>query len=225
MGTNIYPIPLGVDHCYLIQDKGIIMVDGGAPKKVKEFTKTIEKIGITTRDIQLIILTHGHWDHIGSAKEIKELTGAKIALHHLEKEWLEKSLKPMPPGVTTWGRILSKIMTMFLPFISIPGTNVEIVIGNEGLSLEEYGIPGKVIYTPGHSCGSVSVLLETGEAFVGAMAMNMFPLRFSPGLPIFAEDLLKLKESWESLLDQGAKMIYPSHGEPFPADIIRRAIS
>ena len=67
MGTNIYPIPLGVDHCYLIQDKGIIMVDGGAPKKVKEFTKTIEKIGITTRDIQLIILTHGHWDHIGSA--------------------------------------------------------------------------------------------------------------------------------------------------------------
>jgi glyoxylase-like metal-dependent hydrolase (beta-lactamase superfamily II) len=201
------------------------MVDGGAPKKVKEFTKTIEKIGITTRDIQLIILTHGHWDHIGSAKEIKELTGAKIALHHLEKEWLEKSLKPMPPGVTTWGRILSKIMTMFLPFISIPGTNVEIVIGNEGLSLEEYGIPGKVIYTPGHSCGSVSVLLETGEAFVGDMAMNMFPLRFSPGLPIFAEDLLKLKESWESLLDQGAKMIYPSHGEPFPADIIRRAIS
>jgi glyoxylase-like metal-dependent hydrolase (beta-lactamase superfamily II) len=146
-------------------------------------------------------------------------------LHHLEKEWLEKSLKPMPPGVTTWGRILGKIMVMFLPFISIPGTNVDIVIGNEGISLEEYGIPGKVIYTPGHSSGSVSVLLETGEAFVGDMAMNMFPLCFNPGLPIFAEDLVRLKESWKSLLGQGAKMIYPSHGEPFPADIIRKAIS
>lgn len=225
MSTNIYPIPLGVDHCYLIRDKRTIMVDGGAPKKVKEFTKAIEKIGIKTHDIQLIILTHAHWDHIGSAKEIKELTSAKIALHHFEKEWLEKSLKPMPPGVTIWGRILGKIMTMFLPFVSIPRTNVDIVIGNEGLSLEEYGIPGKVIYTPGHSSGSVSVLLETGEAFVGDMAMNMFPLRFSPGLPIFAEDLVKLKGSWKSLLDQGAKMIYPSHGEPFPADIIQRAIS
>jgi glyoxylase-like metal-dependent hydrolase (beta-lactamase superfamily II) len=143
----------------------------------------------------------------------------------MEKEWLEKSLKPMPPGVTTWGRILGKLITMFLPFISIPGTNVDIVIGNEGLSLEEYGIPGKVIYTPGHSFGSVTVLLETGEAFVGDMAVNMFPLRLSPGLPIFAEDLSRLKESWKSLLDQGVQMIYPSHGKPFSADIIRSTIS
>ena len=225
MGVTIYPIPLGFDHCYLIQDKGTIMVDGGAPKKAKEFTKAIEKIGINTLDIKLIILTHGHWDHIGSTKEIKKLTGAKIALHHLEKEWLEKSLKPMPPGVTTWGNILSKIITVLLPLISIPGTNVDVVIGNEGISLGEYGIPGKVIYTPGHSSGSVSILLKTGEAFVGDMAMNKFPLRFSPGLPIFAEDPVKLNESWKSLLDQGAKIIYPAHGKPFSAEIIRAALS
>ncbi len=225
MSTHIYPIPLGFDHCYLIQDKGTIMVDGGAPKKAKEFTKAIEKIGINTHDIKLIILTHGHWDHIGSAKEIKKLTGAKIALHHLEKEWLEKSLKPMPPRVTTWGNILSKIITVLLPLISIPGTNVDVVIGNEGISLDEYGIPGKVIYTPGHSSGSVSILLKTGEAFVGDMAMNKFPLRFSPGLPIFAEDPVKLNESWKSLLDLGAKVIYPAHGKPFSAEIIRAALS
>ncbi len=225
MSTHIYPIPLGFDHCYLIQDKGTIMVDGGAPKKAKEFTKAIEKIGINIHDIKLIILTHGHWDHIGSAKEIKKLTGAKIALHHLEKEWLEKSLKPMPPGVTIWGHTLGKIITLLLPLISIPGTNVEVVIGDEGISLDEYGIPGKVIYTPGHSSGSVSILLKTGEAFVGDMAMNKFPLRFSPGLPIFAEDPVKLNESWKSLLDQGAKMIYPAHGKPFSAGIIRAALS
>jgi len=225
MSTHIYSIPLGFDHCYLIQDKGTIMVDGGAPKKAKEFTKAVEKIGINTRDIKLIILTHAHWDHIGSVKEIKELTGAKIALHHLEKEWLEKSLKRTPPGVTTWGRTLGKIMTVLSPLISIPGTNVDVAIGNEGLLLDGYGIPGKAIHTPGHSPGSVSILLETGEAFVGDMAMNEFPLRFSPGLPIFAEDPVKLNESWKLLLDQRVKMIYPSHGKPFPADVIRKAIS
>jgi len=225
MSARVYSIPLGFDHCYLIQDKGTIMVDGGAPKKAKEFTKAIEKIGINPHDIKLIILTHGHWDHIGSVKEIKEVTGAKIALHHLEKEWLEKSLKPMPPGVTTWGHTLGKIITVLLPFISVTETNVDVVIGNEGLALDEYGIPGKVIHTPGHSSGSVSILLETGEAFVGDMAMNKFPLCFNPGLPIFAEDPVRLKESWKLLLNQGAKIIYPSHGEPFPADIIRKAIS
>ncbi len=201
------------------------MVDGGAPNQTKKFTQAVQKIGINIHDIRLIILTHGHWDHIGSAKEIKKLTGAKIALHHLEKEWLEKSLKPMPPGVTAWGNVLGKIITMLLPLIRIPAADVDVVIGNEGLLLDKFGIPGKVIHTPGHSSGSVSILLESGEAFVGDMAMSGFPLRFSPGLPIFAEDPVKLNESWKFLLAQGAKTIYPSHGKPFSADIIRKVTS
>lgn len=224
MGINIYPIPLGFDSCYIIQDKGVIMIDSGAPKKVKDFIKGIERVSIKPEEVQLIVITHGHWDHIGSAKEIKEITGAKIAMHQREKDWLEKSSKPMPPGVTLWGRIFSTIMKMFLPLVHIPSTDVDLALGEEDLSLAEYGIPGKVIYTPGHSSGSVSVLLETGDVFVGDLAMNKFPLRLSPGLPIFAEDLQKVKESWKLLLDQGIKTIYPAHGEPFSADTIRKAL-
>ncbi len=225
MNTNIYPIQLGFDCCYLIQAEGIILIDGGAPGKVKDFEKKLEKISINPEDIQLIVITHGHWDHIASAKDIKELTGAKIAMHQNEKDWLEKSLKPLPPGVTTWGRIFGGILNLFMPLIHIPASNVDIVLGDEGLDLKEFGIPGRVIYTPGHSSGSVSVLLETGEVFVGDLAMNKFPLRLSPGLPIFAEDFLKVKDSWKLLLDQGAKTIYPAHGKPFSADIIRKALS
>ena len=55
--------------------------------------------------------------------------------------------------------------------------------------------------------------------------MNKFPLRLSAGLPIFAEDWQKIEESWKLLLDQGAKTIYPAHGKPFSADIIRDALS
>ena len=225
MSVNIYPIPLGFDHCYVIQDEGTIMIDGGAPNKGKEFAKAMEKISIKPTDIRLIIITHGHWDHIGSAKEVKELTGAKIAIHKLEKEWLEQSLKPLPPGVTLWGHIFKNIMAMFMPLIQIQATDVDLVIGDQGFSLTEYGIPGEVIYTPGHSPGSVSVLLETGDAFVGDMAMNKFPLRIFPGLPIFAEDIAQVRESWNILLNAGAKTIYPSHGEPFSADIIKKTLS
>ncbi len=225
MEINIFPIPLGFDCCYIIKDQGVIMIDGGAPKKSKYFIKGIKKLAIKPEDINLIVITHGHWDHIGSVKAIKDITGAKIAMHYNEKDWLEKSLKPMPPGVTPWGRIFYTIMKLFAPLINIPATEVDIVLGDEGLSLAEYGISGKVVYTPGHSSGSVSVLLETGDVFVGDLAMNKFPLRFSPGLPILAEDFHQVKKSWKLLLDQGTKTIYPAHGKPFPADVIRKVLA
>jgi len=225
MTINIYPIPLGADHGYIVQGKGVIMIDGGVPKKAKAFTKGIDKIPIKPTDIKLLILTHGHWDHIGSARDIKEITGAKIAMHKREKDWLEKSLKPLPPGVTLWGKIFAKIMAMFMPFVHIPATKVDIILGDEEFPLNEFGIAGKVIFTPGHSPGSVSILLDTGEAFVGDLAMNAFPMRLSPGLPIFAEDLHKVRDSWKLLLDMGAKKIYPAHGKSFSADIIRDALN
>jgi hydroxyacylglutathione hydrolase len=222
MGAIIHTIPLGIDNVYVVKDKGVVIIDSGAPKKGKAFLKALNKVGIKPDEIQLIILTHGHWDHVGSAAEIKDLTGAKVVMHKNEKHWLEKSLKPMPPGITTWGKISTKLFTWtIVPFVHVKPTEIDIVLEDKEFSLEEYGIAGKVVYTPGHSSGSVSILLETGEAFVGDMAMNKIPLRFSPGMPIYAEDKAELIESWQNLLNKGVKTVYPAHGEPFPVDIIR----
>ena len=221
MAVNIYPIPLGVTQCYVIQDKSAVMIDAGAPKKSTQFLKTIEHHGISPNDIKLIIPTHGHWDHIGSAKDIKQITGARIAMHHQEKEWLEKAQKHIPPAVTPWGHIIAKTLGGLLPLIHFPAAKVDIIIEDEGFSLTEFGIPGKIIYTPGHSPGSVSVLLETGDAFVGDLAMSSFPLHLSPGLPIFADDIKEVKNSLRLLLDKGATTIYPAHGKSFSAELIR----
>ena len=48
--------------------------------------------------------------------------------------------------------------------------------------------------------------------------------KLTKGLPVWAEDLELVKKSWRLLLDQGAKIVYPGHGKPFPADIIRRSL-
>ena len=224
MDISIYPIPLGFDHCYVIEGQGMIMIDSGVPKKANSFLKATARVSIQPEDVQLIVITHGHFDHIGSAKDIKEITGAKIVMHQKDKGCLEKSVILLPPGVTVWGRILIRMMTMLMPLVNVPKTEVDVVLKDGELSLDEFGIPGKVIHTPGHTAGSISVLLETGEAFVGDLAMNKLPLRMSPGLPILAEDLQRVKESWKMLLDQGAERIYPGHGKPFSAEYIRKAL-
>jgi len=69
------------------------------------------------------------------------------------------------------------------------------------------------------------VLLDTGEAFVGDLAMNRLPLRLSPGLPIFADDAAAVISSWKTLIAHGASTVFPAHGMPFPASVIEEAIS
>ncbi len=224
MKAEIFPFSLGFNDCYVIHEQGVIMIDAGPTKRKMDFIKVLKKIQMNPEDIKLIVITDGHPDHIGSARDIKDLTKAKIAMHRLAKdcleagEWKEMHL----PG----GWIGQKVFGRFVTWSSgeIPSTKVELVVEDDGLSLKEYGISGRIIYTPGHTMGSVSVLLDSGEAFVGDLAMNKLPFRFGPGLPTVAEDKEKVKESWRELLKLGVTTVYPAHGKSFPAEIIKKAL-
>ncbi len=227
MTVAIHQIPLGITNCYLIRDKGTVLVDGGPPKNIRTFLKTLSSLAIEPREISLILLTHCHWDHIGSAAEIKTLTGAKLAIHRNGRDFMEKEgLKMVPPPATyLWGRLV-RAATVRLPtaIAAYPRTTVDLVLGDDKFSLSDYGIDGSVIYTPGHSSDSVSLLLDTGEAFVGDLAMNGLPMRIGAGIPIFADDAGAVRESWRMLIDMGAKVFYPAHGKPFAADRLKGVV-
>ena len=225
MSVTIHPISLGVDNCYLLAGGKCVFIDGGAPKQSRAFLNGMAALGIAPSKIALVILTHTHWDHIGSAHALIELTGALLAVHRSERAIVERGLKSMPPGVTPWGAVLGVILRAYVPFIAIPPTRVDIEIGDEGLSLAPYGVSGSVVHTPGHSPGSVSIVLDSGEAFVGDMAMNGFPLTRGPGLPVFAEDLGMVQESWRKLLKLGVTTVFPAHGRPFPVSAIERRLT
>lgn len=226
MGVQIDSIALGVGNVYVIRDKSTILVDAGDTQKTQAFVKGLEKISLDPKEIELVVVTHGHFDHIGTAADIKKLTGAKIAMHEMEKESLEKGLVPLPPGLNLWGTVMVGYMkTFMLPFRTIIPTNVDIILDNKEFSLAEYGVPGKVVHTPGHSVGSVSVLLDTGDAFVGDLAMNEFPLRIGAGFPVFGDSIKEIKDSWSRLLEMGAKMVHPAHGDAFPVSVIEEALA
>jgi len=208
----------------LIKEEGAILVDGGLPNKGKKFLKELKDLSIEPKDISLILVTHGHWDHIGSIDELKRLTGCEVAINQHEKDWLEQALKPLPPGIGLWGKVLGVIMKMYMPLVNFPGTSVDLVLEDKEFPLESYGVHGKALHTPGHSAGSMSLLLDTGEAFVGDLATNGLPMRIGPGMPAFAEDIVAIKVSWRLLLDAGAKWIYPAHGNPFTADVLKKLL-
>jgi len=219
-----HTIPLGIDNCYLLEGEKCVFIDGGAPNQSRAFVKGMAALGIAPSKVALIILTHAHWDHIGSVHALVELTGAKLAVHTVERAIVERGLKSMPPGVTLWGSIFGAILRAFLPFITIPPTHVDIEIGDEDFSLEPYGVPGRVVYTPGHSPGSVSIVLDSGDAFAGDLAMNRLPLTRGPDLPIFAEVNGMVKESWRKLLKIGVTTIFPAHGMPFLVSVMERRL-
>lgn len=225
MSVTIYSKRLGINRCYVIKASGCIMVDTGPSISERAIENWFKSIPVEPEEIQLLILTHGHADHVGAASQVKKITGAKMAMHEYDKAMFEKGEVVWPSAASTWGSMARYLLKPLTPLFRFNGSNVDVVIGDEGLSLVEYGIPGRIIHTPGHTLGSVSVLLETGEAFVGCMTHNAPPFRLSPGLPIFAEDLSKLLDSWRLIIEQGAETIYPAHGDSFPVGVIQKALA
>jgi len=220
MEIKITPVRIRFDTIYIVQGDGIILVDGGDPKLFANFLKLVDDASIKPEDIRLLILTHGHWDHVGLAKEIKEFCSARVMMHKSDMHLLKDFPPSQPPGFTPWGKVIISLLKLYTRSLRIPVFDVDIPLGNDDFNLDEFGIPGKVVHTPGHSPGSVSVVLESGEAFVGDLAMNMFPMRLSPGLPIFGDDIQVIKDSWRKLRDMNVRTVYPAHGKSFPADII-----
>ena len=225
MSVNIFTVRFGINRCYLIKENGVIMIDGGPPNKMERFRDFLREKSIAPKDIGLIVLTHGHFDHSGSAQEFRKLTGAKVVIHKEDREDYETSQHSFPLGTTKWGRFIRCVLYPATKLFSFPGGTPDIILDDSDYPLDDYGIRGNIVYTPGHTKGSVSVVLETGEAFVGCLAHNNLPFRLRPGLPIFAEDIHEVKKSWKSLLQRGVKMIYPAHGNPFSVDVIKKILN
>ena len=79
--TRIHAVPLGFDTCYVVRDTGTIVIDAGQPRHGPKFAKGLAAAAISPAEVRLILLTHAHWDHMGSAAELKEITGAPLAAH------------------------------------------------------------------------------------------------------------------------------------------------
>jgi hydroxyacylglutathione hydrolase len=223
--TAVHPIRLGRTTCFLVRgDAAAALVDTSVPGSERRFQKTLARLGLRPADVRCIVLTHCHFDHVGSLKAIRDLTGAPAVMHKLDAPAVAHGDSRIPPGTTPWGRILGALFRVFGGLARYEPCAADVTIDAD-MSLGPFGIAAHVIPTPGHTPGSLTVLLDSGEALVGDLAMNGFPLRAGPGIPAFAENLEQIYSSWEKVLAAGAETIYPAHGKPFPATRLRDILS
>ena len=220
MDTRIIPIDLGFDTCYVLKAEGLIVIDAGQPKKGRDFVEGMTRFSLDPKDVDLVILTHAHWDHMGSAREIQEITGAPLWVHEAEASWVRSGNPPLPPGVTAWGRTFMFVHRLLMPLIDVPPARVDHELGDDPVRLDRFGIGGMIVPTPGHSPGSISVVPDSGEAFVGDLAMNRMPICGAPSLPIFADDPDQVRRSWKRLLAFPVDRIYPAHGASFGVEVV-----
>ncbi|MFP4417989.1 MAG: MBL fold metallo-hydrolase [Chitinivibrionales bacterium] len=222
MNTEIITVKTGHTNNYIIRQQGTIVIDAGVPGSMSRFKKAFEQFEIDYNSIELIVLTHGHWDHIGCAHRLRELTKVPVVASEPDSQWIEKGLKSIPLPSSLWGKALLPFLLISKPFIHVEPAIVDITVKDRVFPLNSYGIDGSIIRTPGHTAGSLSVLLRTGDACVGDLLANGLPVRFGAGIMSMGDDAEQMQGNLHFLLKLGASRFFPGHGKPFEMEKMGR---
>jgi hydroxyacylglutathione hydrolase len=208
----IVPIPLRLAKAFLVKEDGAILIDTGCPGEEERIVAALRKHDVSPEKLRLVLHTHGHYDHCGSTAALKRFTAAPTAVHredvHLLRRGMNDPLKPVG------------LAARFVKLISnTPFAPVEPdVIFDHETDLRAYGIRGRILFTPGHTAGSISVLLDDGSAMVGDLMVGgylggwLFPGR--PGYHWFADDLEALQRSIKVLMRCDVHTLFVAHGGP-----------
>jgi glyoxylase-like metal-dependent hydrolase (beta-lactamase superfamily II) len=220
VAQSLHYIKLGMTRAFAVSGERTVLVDAGQPGDGPRILAALARFGIAPRDVSLIVLTHAHVDHYGGLRFLKEATGAPVAVGRADAAFLVPGTGPPLPVGSFVGRLLLKLV----PRHEVPGELAVVpeVLVEEALDLASYGVEARVIATPGHTRGSLSVLLPTGEALVGDLVMRSLMVFGTPAIAFFAQDKPESRRSLRTVLDCGARAVVSTHGGAFAPEEIRR---
>jgi hydroxyacylglutathione hydrolase len=223
MQLTVVPIALGFVSAFLIRGKKDILIDAGTAGAGGRLLAALKRLGVDPGRLALLVITHGHGDHYGGARELLADLSCQIAVHEGDADALRGGRSPHGSPVGFGMRLLmragSRMVSASLPRIE-PG-----LVLSGTLDLRPYGIEGTVEHTPGHTPGSVSVFLANGEVVVGDLLRGSMLSSGSPRWPFVAQDLAEAKRSVGRVLDRLPSRIWTSHGGPLAPDAVREFIS
>ncbi|MFI8962380.1 MBL fold metallo-hydrolase [Streptomyces sp. NPDC053493] len=222
--TKVVPLPvMGRHHinAYLLLGRRPVVVDAGTPGSGRRIYEQIAAQGVDPGDVSLIVLTHGHIDHFGSAAELRRLTGAPVAGHvaDLGPYRTGRAREPyLPTGPL--GRLMARNRKLHA---RVEAVEPDVLVTGE-TGLEDFGVAARIMPTPGHTAGSVSVLTGEGDLVAGDLIANsLFGLvRGRPANPPFHDDPRENLASLREMLALDPVALHVGHGTALEPDRVRR---
>jgi hydroxyacylglutathione hydrolase len=204
------PLHMGSVNCYLVRgDSGWLLIDSGMPGSRKVLLRELERFDCWPEQLKLIAITHGDFDHTGNAAYLRQVSGARIAMHRDDTGMAEQgdmffNRKPR-------NAILRKLAPVFIGFGKTQRFTPDVLL-EDGDDLSPYGLPARVLSIPGHSRGSIGILTAAGDLFCGDLLANVD----KPSLGGIIDDMPAAETSLQRLRGLDVGMVYPGHGKPFP---------
>ncbi len=207
-------------NSYLIfNGEKFILVDSGRRYAWLRLKHNLKKLGVNDKNLEALMLTHTHFDHAENAANIKEQFGARIIAHETEAGYLEAGDSPLPAGTVFYTKWLMKTFrTKAQPMFRYRPVACDIKVRDK-FDLNPLGFNACILHVPGHTKGSVAIIVDNEVAFTGDNMVGVFDNSI---MPPFGDDIPGIIRSWKTLLDTGCSLFVPNHGAPKKREILKR---
>ena len=218
-GSTIRILKVGITNCYLIEsNNSTILVDSGPKRFSKKAFSLLNSNLKDNKQLNYLLLTHTHYDHSQNAKSICGIYHPKLIVHKSESKFLKTGFTRIPNGTLWLTKIISNLGNKFAPQIAeYDAVNPDIIVDSEYLIETNSGL--KIIETPGHTDGSVSLIIDNEIAIVGD---TLFAIFKSTIYPPFANNESELIKTWEKLLQTPCRIFLPAHGKAIKRNILEK---
>jgi glyoxylase-like metal-dependent hydrolase (beta-lactamase superfamily II) len=215
---------------YAVVDGGrVTLVDSGLSGDAARIVDHLAGIGIEPEQVEAVVLTHGHGDHMGGAEQVRTTAGAHVHVHAADVRLLNgrppmRSITRAPRMLRHTSRQGLATMRFFVAHGVLRPTAVKVVDEfDDGAVLPVPGAP-RVVHTPGHTAGSSALLLEArGVVFTGDALVTLDCYTGKRGPRLLAresnDDNAAAMASLDTLAGLRARVVLPGHGDPFEGDI------
>jgi glyoxylase-like metal-dependent hydrolase (beta-lactamase superfamily II) len=236
VGEGVHRVSGGVTNFYLIEENGkYTVVDAGAPRDWALLESSLHRLGARPDDLDAVLLTHAHSDHVGFAERARTEAGAQVWIHQADAE----AARTGKPGWKNEGSTFSYLLRseFYRTAFSLARRGAVKMIPVKEVSSFADGsvidVPGspRALHTPGHTPGSAAIAVEKRSALLAGDALcswNPYTGRAGPQIIPSALNTSSAQAlaSLDALLTVTAGVLLPGHGDPFTEGVpeaVRRA--